>query len=568
MTINFYVAFQSSYGQSLTLKMTGFNKKGDMQLQLFPLDYLNDFYWKVSIDTDIFDEFDEVEYSYHLKDENTGEERELQRNTLNFKKLSSHNIDIVDEASTDRIYEDVFSSKPFMSVFKPIEKAKSGDSKHSTHIFRVKAPALGTGKLVAITGGCKKLHDWNSAKPLFLEYKKDYWQLKLNLGKEEFPVEYKLGIYDLATGQLEYEEGDNRILPQPSHKRTLTLLHQSLDTTHNRWRGAGVNVPLSALKTEKSWGIGDFTDLQQLVDIAAQSGLRMIQLLPINDTTSTYTNKDSYPYSAVSAFALHPIFLNTQKLGTALSVKFTPEMLRQVSTLNAKDSLHYEEVLQLKWKAIKMLFAHEKDAFKDDYGWFSFFDLHRHWLVPYAVYCYLRDKHQTADSTSWGEFANYNEEAIQDLASPDNDFYDEILLHYFTQYHLHLQLKDAVDYAHKNGVILKGDLPIGVGRHSCDAWMYRSLFHMDMQAGAPPDAFATKGQNWSFPTYNWETMAQDNYAWWRQRMEHMGNYFDAIRIDHVLGFFRIWSIPLDAVEGILGKFVSSWPIPSYDFSNA
>ncbi|RYY42085.1 MAG: 4-alpha-glucanotransferase, partial [Chitinophagaceae bacterium] len=189
-------------------------------------------------------------------------------------------------------------------------------------------------------------------------------------------------------------------------------------------------------------------------------------------------------------------------------------------------------------------------------------------LVPYAVYCYLRDKHQTADSTSWGEFANYNEEAIQDLASPDNDFYDEILLHYFTQYHLHLQLKDAVDYAHKNGVILKGDLPIGVGRHSCDAWMYRSLFHMDMQAGAPPDAFATKGQNWSFPTYNWETMAQDNYAWWRQRMEHMGNYFDAIRIDHVLGFFRIWSIPLDAVEGILGKFVSSWPIPSYDFSNA
>ncbi len=243
-------------------------------------------------------------------------------------------------------------------------------------------------------------------------------------------------------------------------------------------------------------------------------------------------------------------------------------MMAEIKTLNEKTSLHYEEVLTLKQSAIKLLYDKDKQSFKDDLDWFGFFDLNRHWLVPYAAYCYLRDKNKTANYNTWGDHESFDEDAVQALVSPENDFYDEVAIHYFTQYHLHLQLKDAVDYAHKSGVIIKGDLPIGVGRHSADAWMYRSLFHMDMQAGAPPDAFATKGQNWSFPTYNWQQMATDDYAWWRQRMEHMSNYFDAIRIDHVLGFFRIWSIPLHAIEGILGKFVPAWPLSHADISNA
>ncbi len=427
---------------------------------------------------------------------------------------------------------------------------------------------MAAGKVVCLTGNSKKLGNWNSNEPLLMEHKKNHWLLKLNLGKEKFPLAYKLGIYDLQSKQMEYEEGENRLLPEPFQNHTLTILHQNLDTKKYRWKGAGINVPLSALRSEKSWGVGEFTDMNLLTDISKEAGLRLIQLLPINDTTATHTNKDSYPYSAVSAFALHPIYLNVQKLATALSVKFSAEMQKGIEELNKKDTLHYEEVLLIKQEAIKHLYESDKESFKDDYGWFSFFELHRHWLVPYAAYCYLRDKNKTADYNTWPEYSLYSEDAIQLLASTENDFYDEIAIHYYTQYHLHLQLKDAVDYAHKNGIIIKGDLPIGVGRYSCDAWMYRELFHMDMQAGAPPDAFATKGQNWSFPTYNWEKMAEDNYAWWRQRMEHMSNYFDAIRIDHVLGFFRIWSIPLNSVEGILGKFVSSWPIPAYDFGNA
>ncbi len=569
MTINFYVAFNSSYGQSLAIKISTLTKNGDTKLLHFPMQWLNDAYWHGSVDTNEAELSGEIEYSYIFKNDNTGEEKEFNKNTaINLKKIDAKWLEIVDEWNDENIYADVFSSTPFLSVFKQKEKVKVADSKNPSHIFKVKAPALGSGKIVCLTGGNKKLKDWDSKKPLMMEYKKHHWQLKINLSKEHFPIEYKLGIYNVATEQMEFEEGSNRVLPVVAEKDTLTILHHTLNTSKHKWKGAGINVPLSALKTDHSWGVGEFTDLQTLADISKAAGLRMIQLLPINDTTATHTNKDSYPYSAVSAFALHPIYLNVHKLGTALSVKFSPEMLKKVSELNAKDSLFYEEVLAIKQEAIRHLYEQDAESFKDDFGWFSFFDLHRHWLVPYAAYCYLRDKYKSANPEDWGEYSIYDEEAIQELVSKENDFYNEIAIHYYTQYHLHLQLKDAVDYAHKNGIIIKGDLPIGVGRHSCDAWMYRHLFHMDMQAGAPPDAFATKGQNWSFPTYNWEKMAEDDYAWWRQRMEHMGNYFDAIRIDHVLGFFRIWSIPLHAVEGILGKFVSAWPIPAYDFSNA
>src|SRR5208337_2896442 len=141
----------------------------------------------------------------------------------------------------------------------------------------------------------------------------------------------------------------------------------------------------------------------------------------------------------------------------------------------------------------------------------------------------------------------------------------EMDFHRFLQYHLEAQLVEATQYAHSKGVILKGDIAIGVCRYGADAWEQPELFHTDMQAGAPPDAFAAKGQNWGFPTYNWPRMKQDGFAWWKQRFEQMSCYFDAFRIDHILGFFRIWSIPMHAVEGILGNFVPAIPVKLEEF---
>ncbi|HEY8967447.1 MAG TPA: 4-alpha-glucanotransferase, partial [Puia sp.] len=182
------------------------------------------------------------------------------------------------------------------------------------------------------------------------------------------------------------------------------------------------------------------------------------------------------------------------------------------------------------------------------------------------AFCYLRDKNGTPDFSKWKMHSRYDKAAIEQYVSKGSRHYSAIALQYFIQYHLHLQLREAADYAHDNGLIMKGDIPIGIYRYSCDAWMEPRLYHMDQQAGAPPDNFAVKGQNWGFPTYNWVEMEKDGFAWWKRRFEQMSNYFDGFRIDHILGFFRIWSIPMHAVQGILGHFVPAIPVYQVEFS--
>ncbi len=196
----------------------------------------------------------------------------------------------------------------------------------------------------------------------------------------------------------------------------------------------------------------------------------------------------------------------------------------------------------------------------------DFFEQNKHWLAPYAAFCALRNKFGTADFNQWPVHKVYRAGEITALVEKDSAVRDEIELNYFIQFHLHLQLQEAAGYIHAQGLILKGDIAIGVYRHGADVWQQPELFHTDMQAGAPPDAFSAKGQNWGFPTYNWSRMKQDGFAWWKQRFAQMSCYFDAFRIDHILGFFRIWSSPAHAVEGILGYFVPAIPVKLAEFS--
>ncbi|HMJ46514.1 MAG TPA: 4-alpha-glucanotransferase [Ferruginibacter sp.] len=571
MVVCFYCKFSSVHGQTLSIRLSDAGSNSLGEEKEFPMQYLNDQYWNVVINPSQYDFTDKLAYTYILTDtaNNTREEYRVPL-LLNAGKLKSPTLDVFDEWAQVNLYKSVFNSIPFKKVFKPIafKPVKKISYKNATHIFKIDLPELEEGKIICITGSGKKFHQWNEQKPLLLSRTKAGWDVKLNLIKEEFPIEYKYGIYDINEKKIiQYEQSGNRLLLYPAEKNKKSLFHEFPSFT-NLWKGAGLNIPVSALRTEQSWAIGDFSALHLLSDWAKEAGLKLIQLLPVNDTTATYTRKDSYPYAAISAFALHPVYLDVQKLAIAFSVVFPVGMTDKVKELNDMPGLNYEEISRIKMEAIRMLFEKEKHFFKDDFAWFEFFELNRHWLGPYAAFCYLRDKYQSPEFNNWEQFSVYNEEAIQDLISPDKDHYDEIAIHYFIQYHLYLQLKDAADYAHKNGIILKGDLPIGVARWSTDSWMFPQLFNMDMQAGAPPDAFATKGQNWEFPTYNWKNMEADNFVWWRQRMEHLSTYFDAVRIDHVLGFFRIWSIPAKEVEGILGKFVPAQPLPLYDFTNA
>lgn len=560
MLIHFYIKFTSKYGESLHINFPGENE-GDAEIT-FPLNYLNEEYWHVSIQSAALPNEELLIYSVAFQPEH-GSPGEIIRNRKIELKKAKHNVlEIIDGPQEVELYEKVFSSAPFKAIFKnQKQKSKKHSDKDPNIIFKVQVPPLGDGKVVCITGSSKKLRRWNDNKPLHLTKKDKTWSIKLNLSKEQFPIEYKFGIYDLEEKKIiHFEEVNNRLLNTAADKDVMTIYHCFPKLSQSKWMGAGLNIPVSAIKTEQTWGVGSFTTLHLLIDWAKKTGIRLIQLLPLNDTSATLTKKDSYPYAPISVFALHPLYMNVQKLATAFGVELSLETMEKIHELNELPYVDYEEVLNLKMTTIKELYNLENQSFKDDFAWFEFFDLNRHWLVPYSAFCFLRDKYGTADFNEWGKYKDYNEDEIQELVSLENEHYDAIALHYFIQYHLHLQLKDATEYAHKNEVIIKGDLPIGVGRCSVDTWMYPHLFHMDMQAGAPPDAFTTKGQNWSFPTYNWEAMAKDNYAWWRQRMEHMGNYFDAVRIDHVLGFYRIWSIPLHCIEGILGKFEPAIPL--------
>lgn len=570
MVINFSIKYSTSYGEQISIMYAQDSRD---EQRIFPLNYLDKNLWIGSLVVNEKEINEEIVYEVVLrKEENLFEKIVLAKATLNISKHKKRSFNIIHENFPLKDFIRIDKAKPFKTVFKPEnhKKVKSGTPKNVTHIFEIESPFLQDSTYVCLTGSGKKMNDFDNTKPLLFKKKHNNKSaIELDLSDENFPLEYKIGIYDCNKKLItEYEPGVNHILPDKEKEDVISIIHLNHSFTNHAWKGAGINVPIFSLRTERGWGTGDFTDIHLLVDYAASIGMKLIQLLPINDTTGHYTDKDSYPYSAISSFGLHPKFLNVRKMAHAASIAITNDEQKEIDRLNALSFSDHSGVLALKIAVLKRIFEIQKADFKNDMAWFSFFDLNRNWLVPFAAFCVLRDKYKTPDFTKWEEYAEYNEDKIQAFASVESKDYEAILFWYYVQFHLHLQLQDAIEYAHKKGVVLKADLPIGVGRLSADTWANPSLFVMEMQAGAPPDAFSASGQNWSFPTYNIEQMALDGFAWFRKRMEHLHTYFDAVRIDHVLGIFRIWSIPLNQVDGTMGRFVPAIAMPREVFNHA
>lgn len=530
------------------------------------LDYLNDELWHGVFDVQP-DRDGSLAYQYYFQAENGKQTIEGERARmldLSDKKIETQ--EVIDYWNPTGALENTFLTQPFRDIFNPAPAASGSSAVQQpfTHVFKVKAPMLPAHQAVCLLGHGIALRAWDTAAPIVLKREGEWWATRQNLSKEDFPLGYKYGVWDTAANRfLGFEEGPNRTLFAPSSgmNNQRTTLHDGfIRLPVEYWKGAGVAIPLFSLRSKKSWGVGEFADMPLLADWAKSVGLKMIQLLPINDTTATHTWVDSYPYSAISAFALHPIFMNPEQLAGKKHAAILKPYAKQQKTLNALESVDYEAVLQLKWDIIRQLYDLMKADWLKEKAYAAYFEENKHWLAPYAAFCWLRDVNGTADFNLWSSHSTYNATEVEKLLKPGTETADQIGLHLFVQWHLHLQLKAATDYCHQKGLAVKGDIPIGIYRYSCDAWTAPELYNMDQQAGAPPDDFAEKGQNWGFPTYNWERMQQDGFAWWKQRFEQMSLYFDAFRIDHILGFFRIWSIPLDAVEGILGQFVPAIPV--------
>lgn len=320
---------------------------------------------------------------------------------------------------------------------------------------------------------------------------------------------------------------------------------------------AGTLVPVFSLRSKSSFGIGDFGDLKKMIDFVSQTGQRVLQILPINDTTITHTWTDSYPYSCISIFAIHPQYVDLNQL-PAIADKAEAKKYEALRIkLNALSQIDYEAVNNAKTEYLKIIFEQEGKRIMASAEYKAFFEESQSWLVPYGHYCMLRDKNGTADFTKWEGNETWNEDDREKLTNSRTALYKEVAFYYFVQFILSSQMKAAHDYARSKHVILKGDIPIGVNRYSCDVWMEPKYFNLNSQAGAPPDDFSVNGQNWGFPTYNWDEMLKDDCIWWVRRFQNMSKFFDAYRIDHVLGFFRIWDIPIDSVHGLLGQFSPS-----------
>ncbi len=530
-------------------------------------------------------------YKYALRDERTGEihwewgpDRTLALEPRRFRTMDlfdawrptqeADNV-LLSAAFTKALMRRTPAGAPVSGTEKTPAAAGKGAARKAVARALVRlqltAPRVPAELILAVSGSDAALGAWDEAKPVLLdssEYPR--WTTELALADPTQAVQYKYGLYDPAQKRIVgWETGANRTFgpfPTPAEGQPTLTVRTDEYFRHpgGPWRGAGVAVPVFALRSRKGSGVGEFPDIKLLVDWAVQAGLKLVQVLPINDTVASHTWQDSYPYAAVSVYALHPIYLNLQAMGTLKDKEAQAAVDRERERLNALETVDYEDVMEVKARFFKDLYDQDRDVFLADPEFQAFFREQKHWLVPYAAFSALRDRYQTPDFREWGEWATATDEMLEKLTSPEAPDYDDFAVHYFQQYHLDKQLLDATRYARSKGVALKGDLPIGIFRHSVEAWRQPELFNMEAQAGAPPDDFSVTGQNWRFPTYNWGKMAEDNYAWWRGRLTQLSRYFDALRIDHILGFFRIWEIQGDSVEGLLGHFSPSLPLPVND----
>ena len=552
MKLKFTIQYGTQWGENLYVAITYQSKDTTKKVRRLPMTTDDGWHWE--LETSAVESrqhpVETITYYYYVAD---AEGHELRREWTGVPRTYFF------DATKNYIMPDLWREVPLQyHLYSKACKVTSGLSSEDTLnvqrvplyrktiIFRVSAPQLRQGQSVAILGSHPALGSWSPARYLRMEpMGLCEWLLSVNVDAILMPLEFKYVIVDDATHALvAWEEGDNRtiegMLPPEQTAvpdgTVLVVYGESLRVKEDTWRAAGVCVPVFSLRSSHSCGVGDFGDLRLLVDWAVATGMKVIQLLPVNDTTYARSWSDSYPYNIVSAFALHPQYLDLQALGPLRDKKRMTAFLRQQGELNALSYTDYEAVQRVKMDYVRAVFEERGQQTLDSKDFKQWFEQNRDWLEPYA---------------KW--------QADYSLTIPaDAPVSDVLPFISYLQYHLHLQLKGAADYARQHGVALKGDVPIGVNRDSVETASHPDMFCLDASTGAPPDTFSQNGQNWGFPTYNWES--KEIVDWFQKRLTWMEQYFDAIRIDHVLGFFRIWEIPADAIFGLLGHFSPALPM--------
>lgn len=484
-------------------------------------------------------------------------------------EMITHRVEMVGDynlyTSRDRWYDIPDDSYLYSSAYtKCIHSKISGLSPfedcEKVLRLKVRAPQLHKDEVLMLVGDDEALGSWDKEKSVVMfQHEDNEWVATVDASLIKKPiVECKFIAVNIEDPKKDiiWEDGENRSLIVPDIKKNEVVIVEMARATfsYHEEKFAGTAVPVFSLRSMGSFGVGDFGDLKLMIDWVAKTGQRVLQVLPINDTTITHTWTDSYPYSCISIFALHPMYVDIRQLPALKDDAKAKEFEKERMELNALSQIDYERMTKAKNAYLRLVFEQEGKAVMASDDFKAWFKEEEKWLVPYAQYSILRDENGTPDYTQWKDHNVWDEADRKTLTNVRSKAYKEASYYYFVQYVLATQMKGAHEYARKNNVVLKGDIPIGVNRYGCDAWMEPRYFNLNGQAGAPPDDFSVNGQNWGFPTYNWEEMLKDDCLWWVRRFSNMSKYFDAYRIDHVLGFFRIWEIPIHSVHGLLGQF--------------
>lgn len=553
MTVQFNIEYKAMFGEQIVVNIQ--TEEGELKL---PLETTDGERWAC----DWCVESPEKSYTYYYSVEREG--RAVKTEWLMIK----HQLEVnAKKAAVYTLYdhwkampEDAFlySSAFTDCINHQVPQVMKPETGSKIVRLIVRAPQLRDGERLGVLGADKALGAWDVQKILpMTQHTYNEWVADIDATHlEGSHLEFKFVAFRNAKNELLWENSMNRTVDLPEMKAGELVsyeLDQAFFALYNR-KLAGTQVPVFSLRTRKSAGIGDFGDLKTMIDFVASTGQKVLQLLPINDTTITHTWTDSYPYSCISVFAIHPQYADLHALPELKDAKARAEAEKTCAELNALDKIDYEKVNDFKINYLRQIFNQEGEKMMKTAEYKAFFQASELWLVPYAQYSYLRDKNGTADFNQWPDHQVWDEAERKALADPKTAAYKNVAFFYFVQFVLDRQMQEAHEHAKTKGVILKGDIPIGVNRNGCDVWTEPKYFNLNGQAGAPPDDFSANGQNWGFPTYNWFEMLKDGCQWWNRRFQNMARYFDAYRIDHVLGFFRIWEIPVHSVHGLLGQF--------------
>ncbi len=541
MKLRFNIEYQTSFGEQLVLNI----KESSSKTTAYRMSSLDDYHWFYELNGR-FSVGEVIDYYYSVDFDGQPKRHEWLVDAHRLEMASEKGINYTIYDHWIDIPEDSYLySSAFTDCVAKHTVVKSPLKPFTTTVrLKVRAPQLRQGERLALIGADKALGGWEILKALPMsEHNYNEWMVNVDAMKLQSNVlEFKFVVLDAEQDMTPiWEGGENRRVELPPLEPGDVVVYELPEALFPIYsqKIAGTLVPVFSLRSKTSFGVGDFGDLKKMVDWVSGTGQRLLQILPINDTTNTHTWTDSYPYSCISIFALHPQYADLTALPALKDAQKAAEFETLRQELNALPQIDYERVNNAKTEYLGLLFQQEGTKVLRSAKYKKFFEEEKYWLVSYAEYCVKREKSRNLQLET---------------------FYLKPQFYYYVQFILSTQMSEVHAYARQKGVILKGDIPIGVNRTGSDVYMEPRYFNLNGQAGAPPDDFSVNGQNWGFPTYNWDEMLKDDCQWWVRRFQNMAKYFDAYRIDHVLGFFRIWEIPVDAVHGLLGQFSPALPM--------